>query len=139
MSAAGYSNTPLDKKLGLKEGFTIALINPPPYYFGLFTSWPPGLKESENLEEEKDFIHFFTKSKDELFEKLPSLSKQIKQKGIIWVSWPKKASKVVTDLDGNIVRGLGLKTGLVDIKVCSVDSTWSGLKFVIPVKDRKIK
>lgn len=68
---------------------------------------------------------------------IQQLKKEIEQHGSIWVSWPKKTSKVATDLDGNIVRKIGLKHGLVDIKVCAVNEIWSGLKFVIPVKDRK--
>lgn len=137
MSKAGYSGTPLGKKLGLKEGFRIKIVNPPTYYFELFTDLPVGLVQSENQNELKDFVHFFTKEKSELERLLPRLAKEIKQKGMIWVSWPKKAAKINTDVDSNIVRSFGLSIGLVDIKVCAVDATWSGLKFVIPVKDRK--
>lgn len=136
MSTAGYSGTPLAKKLGLKEGFVIQLVNPPPYYFELFTDLPNGLIENDNPKTSKHFIHFFTKSKQELNIELPKLKLALSQNGHIWVSWPKKASKVASDLDGNIVRKIGLDIGLVDIKVCAVDTIWSGLKFVIPVKDR---
>ena len=137
MSTAGYSGTPLAKKLGLKEGFVIQLVNPPPYYFELFTDLPNGLTENDNPNTPKHFIHFFTKSIQELDKELPKLKLALSQNGCIWISWPKKASKVATDLDGNIVRKTGLDTGLVDIKVCAVDTIWSGLKFVIPVRDRK--
>lgn len=84
----------------------------------------------------KDVIHFFTKQQDEFLTMLPQLMKQIKPEGMIWVSWPKKASKVVTDITEDIIRNFALEIGLVDIKVCAVDETWSGLKLVIPVKDR---
>ena len=80
----------------------------------------------------KDFIHFFTKQKDEYLNSLPELKGQIKPNGIIWVSWPKKASKVATDITEDIIRNFALQSGLVDIKVCAVDEVWSGLKLVIP-------
>lgn len=136
MAITGYSGTPLGKKLGLKEGFIIYLVNPPSHYLELLTDLPGSLQQSEDPKQPKDFIHFFTKSKVELENKLPKLKLGLRQNGSIWVSWPKKAAKVATDLDGNIVRKLGLSIGLVDVKVCAVDQTWSGLKFMIPVKDR---
>lgn len=137
MKSAGYSGTPLGKKLGLKEGFRIRIVNPPVYYFELFTDLPSGLIECDDPKDLKDFIHFFAKEKSELEKLLPKLAKEITQKGMVWVSWPKKSAKVTTDVDSNIVRSFGLSLGLVDIKVCAIDATWSGLKFVIPVKDRK--
>ncbi|NKI31866.1 DUF3052 family protein [Croceivirga thetidis] len=136
MKSAGYSATPLVKKLGLKEGYKIKLVNPPTNYFELFDELPSGLLITENSAVLKNFIHFFTKERKELEELLPNLAKEIKQDGMVWVSWPKKAAKIDTNLDGNIVRSFGLNIGLVDVKVCAVDATWSGLKFVIPVKDR---
>jgi hypothetical protein len=135
-TTAGYSGTPLAKKLGIKSGFKINLINAPEYYLCLFTDLPADLY-FENKEDVKiDFIHFFTKSADEYKKTLPDLKNMIKPNGIIWVSWPKKASKVETDITENIIRDFALQTGLVDIKVCAVDEIWSGLKLVIPVKDR---
>jgi hypothetical protein len=133
---AGYSGTPLAKKLGIKAGFVIKLVNEPAYYFELFTDLPGDIKLLNDPLLEKDFIHFFTKSEEEYIQTLPLLKKEIKANGMIWVSWPKKASKVVTDVTENLVRNYALKIGLVDIKVCAVDETWSGLKLVIPVKDR---
>ncbi len=133
---AGYSGTPLAKKLGIKDGFYVDLIDAPEYYFELFTDLPANLY-FENKEDMKiDFIHFFTKDKAEYMALLPGLKERIKPNGIIWVSWPKKASKVATDITENLIRDFALKAGLVDIKVCAVDDTWSGLKLVIPVKDR---
>jgi Protein of unknown function (DUF3052) len=134
--SAGYSGTPLARKLGIKDGFHISLINAPEYYMELFTDLPANLYFDHNKHEKVDFIHFFTKSKEEYTSLLPSLRARIKSNGIIWVSWPKRASKVVTDITEDIIRNFAIKTGLVDIKVCAVDETWSGLKLVIPVKDR---
>ena len=133
----GYSGTPLAKKLGIKPGFSIKLINTPGHYMELFTDLPSELYFDNTSAPQKDFIHFFTLNKDELLIRLPLLKGQIKPDGIIWVSWPKKASKVITDVTENLVRDTALKSGLVDIKICAVDETWSGLKLVIPVKDRK--
>ena len=134
---AGYSGTPLAKKLGIKPGFRIKLINPPDNYMQLFTDMPAELYFEDDEVSKKDLIHFFTRQKDELLARLPMLKTQIKPDGMIWVSWPKKASKVITDVTEDIIRNHALTIGLVDIKVCAIDETWSGLKLVIPVKDRK--
>jgi hypothetical protein len=133
---AGYSGTPLAKKLGIKPGFKIGLINAPGNYFDLFTDLPGDIKITNDTSIKKDLIHFFTKSEKEFAAILPDLKNQIKPNGMIWVSWPKKASKVVTDITEDTIRNYALKIGLVDIKVCAVDEIWSGLKLVIPVKDR---
>jgi hypothetical protein len=133
---AGYSGTPLAKKLGIKDGFYIRLVNAPGYYMDLFNDLPTNLFFEDKGNSKVDFIHLFTKSKQEYLKLLPPLKDRIKPNGMIWVSWPKKASKVVTDITEDIIRNFALQTGLVDIKVCAVDDTWSGLKLVIPVKDR---
>ena len=133
----GYSGTPLAKKLGIKSAFRIKLINAPKHYLQLFTDLPAELYFEDDEKPEKDLIHFFTIQRDELSVILPVLKTQIKPNGIIWISWPKKASKMPTDITEDIIRELAIKNGLVDIKVCAVDETWSGLKLVIPVKDRK--
>jgi hypothetical protein len=133
---SGYSGTPLAKKLGIKQGDNITLINAPDYYFNLFTDLPAELHVNDDMIAKKDFIHFFTTQKNEYLSMLPDLKSRIKPNGIIWVSWPKKASKVVTDINENLIRDYALEIGLVDIKVCAVDEIWSGLKLVIPVKDR---
>ena len=133
----GYSGTPLAKKLGIKSGFKAKLVNSPLYYIQLFTDMPAEIYFENDERSEKDFIHFFTKQKDEFLTKLPILKTQIKPTGMIWVSWPKKDSKVITDVTEDVVRNYALEIGLVDIKVCAVDEIWSGLKLVIPVKDRK--
>ena len=133
----GYSGTPLAKKLGIKSAFRIKLINAPKHYLQLFTDLPAELYFEDDEKPGKDLIHFFTIQRDELSVILPVLKTQIKPNGIIWISWPKKASKMPTDITEDIIRELAIKNGLVDIKVCAVDETWSGLKLVIPVKDRK--
>lgn len=133
----GYSGTPLAKKLGIKAGAKLMLINAPDHYLELFTDMPPDVYFTDNVSIENDVIHFFSKSADEYRVKLPELMKQIKPEGMIWISWPKKASKVMTDITEDLIRNFALQIGLVDIKVCAVDEVWSGLKLVIPVKDRK--
>ena len=134
---AGYSGTLLAKKLGIKAGFNIRLINEPGYYFNLFTDLPEGLYITDNEEIKYDMIHFFTKQADEYKLLLPQLKTQIKPNGMIWVSWPKKLSKVVTDITEDIIRTHAIATGLVDIKICAVDEVWSGLKMVVPVGSRQ--
>ncbi|AMR33348.1 hypothetical protein A0256_18935 [Mucilaginibacter sp. PAMC 26640] len=136
MATAGYSGTPMAKKLGIKQGFIIRLINKPDYYFDLFTDLPADLTAADEIAVGVDFVHFFTKSQSDLIKTLPVLKGQIKKNGIIWVSWPKKASKVATDVRDDIIRNYALQLGLVDIKVCAVDEVWSGLKLVIPLADR---
>ena len=136
MVTAGYSGTPLARKLGIKSGFHINLVNAPEYYLQLFTDLPSELYFQNKDNVKNDFIHFFTKSKDEYISLLPGLKDHIKPNGMIWISWPKKASKVPTDITEDIIRNYAIQIGLVDIKVCAVDDIWSGLKLVIPVKDR---
>ncbi|XOV94230.1 MAG: DUF3052 domain-containing protein [Bacteroidota bacterium] len=133
---AGYSGTPLEKKLGLKEGFIARLINQPEHYFNLFNMLPGGITFIDDQIPKKHFIHYFTTSSTNLANDLAPLINEILQDGMIWISWPKKSSGISTDCDGNIVREIGLKSGLVDIKICAIDETWSGLKFVIPLKNR---
>ncbi|MDO3644112.1 DUF3052 family protein [Mucilaginibacter sp. L3T2-6] len=133
---AGYSGTPLAKKLGIKPGFNIRLINAPENYFKLFADLPEDLRVNNETFEPKDLIHFFTREKDEYFSMLTGLRSQLKPGGMIWISWPKKSSKVKTDISEDVIRDFALQNGLVDIKVCAVDEVWSGLKLVIPVKDR---
>jgi hypothetical protein len=134
---AGYSGTSLAKKLGIKAGAKLMLINAPDYYLELFTDMPADVYFTDVVSIENDVIHFFSKSADEYRAKLPELMKQIKQEGMIWISWPKKASKVMTNITEDLIRNFALQIGLVDIKVCAVDEVWSGLKLVIPVKNRK--
>lgn len=133
--SSGYSGTPLAKKLGIKEGFRIALYHQPEYYFNLFTDFPNDVKIINKSK--VDFIHYFVKEEKQLLKDISKLKNQIEQNGMIWISWPKKSSKVETDITEDAIRNIALKNGLVDIKVCAVDEIWSGLKLVIPVKERK--
>jgi hypothetical protein len=133
---AGYSSTPLLKKLGIKPGISLYVSQPPPLYFDWLSPLPDKVKVKQQPTGQLDFIHLFVKTRKE-FEKAFSTGKKMLQKdGMMWVSWPKKASKVETDLDENIIRDFGLQSGLVDVKVCAIDEVWSGLKFVFRVKDR---
>lgn len=134
---AGYSGKPLAQKLGLKRGFKIALADPPPNYWALVGVPPQDVLVQGGDDGAADFVHIFAVQRQDLEGRLEELRARIAPKGMIWVSWPKKASKVPTDLDENVVRELALSVGLVDVKVCAVDETWSGLKLVIPVKSRK--
>jgi len=134
---AGYSGTPLLKKLGLKPGSKVYLFKPPADYLDCLQPLPEGVDVKARLSGPFDFIHLFVKDKKTLLTEFSHAHKSLTKEGMLWISWPKKSSNVVTDLDGNIVREYGLKEGLVDIKVCAVDETWSGLKFVYRTKDRK--
>lgn len=134
---SGYSGTPLWKKLGLKEGIRILLINEPNHYLSLIENWPKGITFSEGPEVQNDFIHFFATSKKELNENFPRLKLLLKPAGSFWVSWPKKTSKIDSEISENDVRETGLKNGLVDVKICAVDKDWAGLKFMFRKKDRK--
>lgn len=136
---AGYSGTPLIQKLGIKPSSRVAFIGAPADFAKTLGALPEGVKPLASIGNSKDldFIIYFTKSRVQLEKTLPTLGNAIQPAGMIWVAWPKKSSNVVTDLDENIIRDTGLALDLVDVKVCAIDATWSGLKFVIPVKLRK--
>ena len=136
---AGYSGTPLAKKLGIKEGFRIAAINAPENYSRLLEPIPADVTISEKPGADLDFIHFFTNSRDELFRGLAKYRNLIEQDGMIWVSWYKKAAKLPTEITEDTVREACLPLGLVDVKVCAVDEKWSGLKLVIRKENRTRK
>jgi hypothetical protein len=133
---AGYSTTPLVKKLGIKEGFRMAMIGAPPLFRSELIGLPEGVKFFLSVQSSLDVILFFVKSQLELRQNFARLASKLAPAGMLWIAWPKKASGVVTDLSDNSVRQIGLEGGLVDVKVCAIDETWSGLKFVIRVKDR---
>jgi hypothetical protein len=135
--AAGYSGTPLVKKLGIKGGMTCAVMNPPENYWDLLVGLPDDLTVADASSTGLDFAHLFVQEREGLGERLGMLRGRIAQDGMLWVSWPKKASKVQTDLTEDVVRQAGLSAGLVDVKVCAVDEVWSGLKFVIRRADRR--
>ena len=130
------SGRPLIKKLGIKAGKRAFFLDAPSHYFDLLGPLPEGLLIEDALVQYLDFIHFFAVEQDWLIESFPALKYHLDKKGMLWVSWPKGTSKVTTDLNSNIVREIGLNNGLVDVKVCSVDDTWSGLKFMYRREDR---
>lgn len=134
---AGYSETPLAKKLGIKEGFRVSLVGAPTGFRRELVGLPAGVRFVTSVQTSLDLILFFVKSQFELTQNFTRLASKLAPAGMLWVSWPKKASGVVTDLSDNSVREIGLEAGLVDVKVCAVNEVWSGLKFVIRVRDRK--
>jgi len=134
---AGYSKRSLVDKLGIKAGYRAAILGSPPDYDSILGELPPRVKLGKDLRPEHDFVHYFCQSRRELEQKFPLLKSSLAHTGMLWISWPKASSGVTTDLNENVIREIGLKNGLVDVKVCAVDDTWSGLKFVYRVKDRK--
>ncbi len=134
--AAGYSGTPLARKLGIKDGFDILTINEPGNYTQLLAPMPDNATLSDASRSGVDMIHLFTNSRDELFGKLAQCVRLVKQDGSIWVSWYKKAAKLPTEITEDTVREAAFPLGLVDIKVCAVDEKWSGLKLVIRKENR---
>jgi len=127
----GYSGTPLVKKLGVKEGNSILIVNPPSDYVELVGGLPPNIHHALSGETEIDFIHYFETTLSSLEDKIFFLKEQLARNGMIWISWPKGGSGVDTDLNRDLIREFILQTELVDVKVCSVNEIWSGLKFVI--------
>lgn len=132
----GYSGTPLPKKLGIKERFRVCLVNAPTEVRTELKAALAACEIVDNGKASLDFAMVFTKSKTELARDFKRISKLLAPAGMLWISWPKKSSGVVTDLDENVVRNIGLAAGLVDVKVCAVTDVWSGLKFVRRLKDR---
>ena len=132
---AGYSATPLAKKLGIKPGFDLAFVNAP-LGFSQELELPPDVNISSRSQKPIDFALVFVKSEQELKQTFPIYADRLKPAGMLWVAWPKKASGVVTDLSFNNVQAVGLASGLVDTKICAVNEIWSGLKFVRRLTDR---
>ena len=137
MNTSGYSKTPLAKKLGIKEGFTVHFVNQPKHYFKLFEIFPEVMLLEAPKKESADFIHLFCTTKAEFEERSLALKPLLKKTGMLWISWPKGSSKIETELSRDPIRNFLLANGLVDVKVCAVDEDWSGLKFMYRIKDRK--
>jgi hypothetical protein len=133
---AGYSKTPLVKKLGLKPGFRLILLNAPQNYRQILGDLPENVTIADTLAGPLDFIHFFTTSREALAAEFLRLKQALAPAGLLWISWPKRSANVETDLTEDIIRAIGLENGLVDVKVAAVDEIWSGLKFVYRLKDR---
>lgn len=138
-TAAGYSGTPLPKKLGLKDGQAVAFLNLPASQSALrdaalFARCEDDAAAGDDL----DYVHLFTRQRAEMARDLPRLKQAIRPDGMIWVSWPKKASKVDTDVTEGTIREIALPIDLVDVKVCAVDEIWSGLKLMIRREKRPL-
>ena len=131
---AGYSGTPLVAKLGLKPGLRVQLVSPPSGFGDTLGTMPGGVKQVTRGA--LDFAMLFVRARSVLEKEFPRLRDRLVSNGMLWVAWPKKTSGVQTDLSEGIVRSVGLEAGLVDVKVCAVDNTWSVLKFVRRLKDR---
>lgn len=134
---AGYSGTSLPQKLGIKLGLTVVTINAPTNYRRLLDSIPEGVTFSQRLKPDSSFVHVFVRKSSELAKRLAVLREKIADTGTVWISWPKKSAGVPTDVTEDVVRGLALPLGFVDVKVCAIDETWSGLKFMIRRENRR--
>jgi len=134
--AAGYSGTPLPRKLGIKPQARLGLIGAPYDFDEVLGELPPGVSVHRRVRGTFDVIVVFVQKRSELERRLPALKKALDEAGGLWVAWPKRSSGVATDLEDGIVRELGLASGLVDNKVCAIDATWSGLRFVYRLADR---
>lgn len=136
---AGYSSTPLAKKLGIKEGSRIALVNAPENFQSELGELPDGVEFITRPTKSLDIILLFVLTERVLAREFSRLAEKLVTNGMIWIAWPKKSSGVTTDLSFERVQRIGLDVGLVDVKICAIDDTWSGLKFVYRLKDRSKK
>ena len=134
---AGYSGTPLAKKLGIKDGHRVGLINPPDEFAALVEPLPEGVEMVAGVRSRRDVVVAFLRERGELESKLTAMTKAVFPDGAIWIAWPKKASKVPTTITEDVVREVALPTGLVDNKVCAIDDTWSGLRLVVRRENRR--
>jgi hypothetical protein len=134
---AGYSGTPLPQKLGIKPGATVVTINAPTNYRRLLDSIPDGVTFSGRLKQDSSFVHVFVRKCSELAKRLPVLRDKVADTGTVWISWPKKSAGVLTDVTEDVVRAVALPLGFVDVKVCAIDETWSGLKLMIRRENRQ--
>jgi len=135
----GYSGTPLVRKLGIRPNEQIIALNAPGHYEALLGDLPDGAAIAERVSARPAFVHLFVTEREELAERLSALRSKLEDAGVIWVSWPKKAAKVRTDVTEDVIREVALPLGFVDVKVCAVDETWSGLKLVIRRENRGTK
>lgn len=134
---AGYSSTPLPKKLGIKEQSRVAFVNAPKDFAAYLGPLAPGAEVVKRLTKPLDVVLLFVTEERVLAKDFAKLSAKLATNGMIWIAWPKKSSGVATDLSFERVQRIGLDAGLVDVKICAIDETWSGLKFVFRLKDRK--
>lgn len=129
--SVGYSGTPLAKKLGIGAGARVVLVDAPGHYAELVEPLPAGVALAPRLDARTDLVHLFSRSRAGLARTLATYRGKMRPDCVIWVSWPKKASGVETDITEDTIREVALPLGLVDVKVCAVDATWSGLKLVV--------
>ena len=134
---AGYSGTPLAQKLGIKVGQKVMTLGAPPGYRKLLSPLPGAVSFATNVEPDAEFIHLFVVQRAALAKELKRLRNVIADTGALWVSWPKKSSGVKTDISEDVIREVCLPLGFVDVKVCAVDDTWSGLKLMIRRENRR--
>lgn len=134
--SAGYSGTPLPRKLGLRPGSRIAILNAPEAFDTAIEPLPHGVTVLKRMASDVDTLIFFTDSERTLRDRFDRLVSAVKQDGMLWICWPKKASKVPTDLTEDRIRAIALEGGVVDVKVCAIDEVWSGLKLVRRTRDR---
>lgn len=137
--AAGYSGTPTAQKLGIKPGRSVIVLNAPGDYANLLGGVPDGVDFRSSLRGRSDIVHLFVTREADLTKRLDAMRRAIEPDGAMWVSWPKRSSKVPTDLTEDIIRRVALAHRLVDIKVCAIDDTWSALKLVIPLARRRAR
>jgi len=128
---AGYSGTPLTRKLGLQPGMRVVYVGAPEDFATLLGPLPDGVRVLARPAADLDLVVLFVRERRALQRRLPGLQAKLAPAGMIWVAWPKRASKVATDMTEDVVRAVALPRGLVDVKVCAIDETWSGLKLVI--------
>jgi hypothetical protein len=134
--SAGYSGTPLVRKLGIKPQARLGLISAPEDFLVLLGELPEDVSVRSRARGPLDVIVAFFLDRSELVRRLPALKAALDQAGGLWIAWPKRASGVATDVTENVVRELGLAAGLVDNKICAIDGTWSGLRLVYRLRDR---
>lgn len=135
-AAAGYSGTPLAKKLGIKAGHKLLLVNPPADYTTLLAPLPEPVFFVQRLAADVNLAQLFCVERSELAQRLVKAREVLAADAVVWVSWPKKAAKVPTDITEDVVRELALPLGFVDVKVCAVDAVWSGLKLMVRRSER---
>jgi hypothetical protein len=133
---AGYSGTPTAQKLGIKPGMQVVVLGAPGEYTALVDGLPEGFAARTTLRGGADLVHVFVTKATVLERRITELRDAVAPDGALWVSWPKKASKVPTDVTEDVIRRIALANGLVDVKVCAIDAIWSGLKLMIPVAQR---
>jgi hypothetical protein len=134
---AGYSGTPLATKLGIKDGHRVGLLNAPDGFVALLDPLPPDVELVAGVRSRRDVVVAFVRRRSEIESKLTAMTRAIFPDGAIWIAWPKRASKLPTDVTEDVVRAVALPTGLVDNKVCAIDDTWSGLRLVVRRENRR--